>query len=53
MKSIQVDITQYQLINAHLQARIQSGAKKRGDKLPSELELCAIYNTTLIKISES
>ncbi|MEQ5126023.1 phosphonate utilization transcriptional regulator PhnR [Providencia alcalifaciens] len=44
---------QYLLIKAQLQARIQSGALKSGDKLPSERELCAIFNTTRITIRES
>ncbi|MCP0723160.1 GntR family transcriptional regulator, partial [Salmonella enterica subsp. enterica serovar Montevideo] len=42
------DVPQYLLIKAQLQARIQSGALKSGDKLPSERELCAIFNTTRI-----
>ncbi|EHC53991.1 2-aminoethylphosphonate uptake and metabolism regulator [Salmonella enterica subsp. enterica serovar Give str. S5-487] len=53
MKSIPGDIPQYLLIKAQLQARIQSGALKSGDKLPSERELCAIFNTTRITIRES
>lgn len=53
MKSISGDIPQYLLIKAQLQARIQSGALKSGDKLPSERELCAIFNTTRITIRES
>ncbi|CAG9431042.1 phosphonate utilization transcriptional regulator PhnR [Providencia alcalifaciens] len=44
---------QYLLIKAQLQARIQSGALKSGDKLPSERELCAIFNTTRVTIRES
>jgi phosphonate utilization transcriptional regulator PhnR len=44
---------QYLLIKAQLQARIQSGALKRGDKRPSERELCAIFNTTRVTIRES
>ena len=35
-------------IKAQLQARIQNGALKSGDKLPSERELCALFNTTRI-----
>ena len=53
MKSIPGDIPQYLLIKAQLQERIQSGALKSGDKLPSERELCAIFNTTRITIRES
>lgn len=53
MKSILGDIPQYQLIKAQLQARIQSGALKSGDKLPSERELCTIFNTTRITLRES
>ena len=53
MKSIPGDIPQYLLIKVQLQARIQSGALKSGDKLPSERELCAIFNTTRITIRES
>ncbi|HHR6393388.1 TPA: phosphonate utilization transcriptional regulator PhnR [Providencia alcalifaciens] len=44
---------QYLLIKAQLQARIQSGALKSGDKLPSERELCTIFNTTRVTIRES
>ncbi|ELX8377968.1 phosphonate utilization transcriptional regulator PhnR [Providencia vermicola] len=44
---------QYRLITAQLQAKIQNGALKSGDKLPSERELCAIYNTTRVTIRES
>ncbi|MTB68292.1 phosphonate utilization transcriptional regulator PhnR [Providencia sp. wls1943] len=44
---------QYLLIKAQLQARIQNGALKSGDKLPSERELCAIFNTTRVTIRES
>ncbi|BBQ81516.1 MULTISPECIES: phosphonate utilization transcriptional regulator PhnR [Enterobacteriaceae] len=53
MKSLPGDLPQYQLIKAQLQARIQSGALKSGDKLPSERELCAIFNTTRITLRES
>lgn len=35
---------QYLLIKAQLQARIQNGALKSGDKLPSERELCAVQH---------
>jgi phosphonate utilization transcriptional regulator PhnR len=53
MKSSPGDVPQYLLIKAQLQARIQSGALKSGDKLPSERELCTIFNTTRITIRES
>lgn len=53
MKSLTSDIPQYLLIKAELQARIQSGALKTGDKLPSERELCAIFSTTRTTIRES
>ncbi|CDL51251.1 2-aminoethylphosphonate uptake and metabolism regulator [Klebsiella pneumoniae ISC21] len=41
------------MIKAQLQARIQNGALKSGDKLPSERELCALFNTTRITVRES
>ncbi|MDR3103426.1 MAG: phosphonate utilization transcriptional regulator PhnR [Yokenella regensburgei] len=53
MKSPAGETPQYLLIKAQLQARIQNGALKSGDKLPSERELCAIFNTTRITIRES
>lgn len=53
MKSTFSDIPQYLFIKAQLEARIQSGALKSGDKLPSERELCTIFNTTRITIRES
>lgn len=53
MKPTLSELPQYLLIKAQLQARIESGALKSGDKLPSERELCAIFNTTRITIRES
>lgn len=53
MKSPSGELPQYLLIKAQLQARIQSGALKSGDKLPSERELCTIFNTTRVTIRES
>ncbi|WP_370549975.1 phosphonate utilization transcriptional regulator PhnR [Edwardsiella tarda] len=53
MKAISGDIPQYLSIKAQLQAHIESGALKCGDKLPSERELCARFNTTRITIRES
>lgn len=53
MKSSPGELPQYLLIKAQLQARIQSGALKSGDKLPSERELCSIFSTTRITIRES
>ncbi|MBN0949232.1 GntR family transcriptional regulator, partial [Pseudomonas aeruginosa] len=44
---------QYLMIKAQLQARIQNGALKSGDKLPSKRELCALFNTTRITVRES
>jgi DNA-binding GntR family transcriptional regulator len=53
MKSPSGETPQYLLIKAQLQARIQNGALKSGDKLPSERELCALFNTTRITVRES
>jgi len=53
MKSPSGETPQYLLIKAQLQARIENGALKSGDKLPSERELCAIFNTTRITVRES
>ncbi|WP_369308976.1 phosphonate utilization transcriptional regulator PhnR [Providencia rettgeri] len=53
MKLSTEETPQYLLIKAQLQARIQNGALKSGDKLPSERELCAIFNTTRVTIRES
>lgn len=47
------EMPQYLMIKAQLQARIQNGALKSGDKLPSERELCALFNTTRITVRES
>ena len=44
MKSPSGEMPQYLMIKAQLQARIQNGALKSGDKLPSERELCALFN---------
>lgn len=53
MKSPSGEMPQYLMIKAQLQARIQNGALKSGDKLPSERELCALFNTTRITVRES
>lgn len=53
MKSPSGETPQYLLIKAQLQARIENGALKSGDKLPSERELCTIFNTTRITVRES
>lgn len=53
MTSIPSHTPQYMLIKAQLLQRIQSGALKKGDKLPSERELCTIFNTTRTTIRES
>ncbi|WHP81092.1 phosphonate utilization transcriptional regulator PhnR [Edwardsiella anguillarum] len=53
MKSIPGETPQYLLIKAELQACIRDGALSSGDKLPSERELCARFNTTRITIRES
>ncbi|AIQ99121.1 phosphonate utilization transcriptional regulator PhnR [Pluralibacter gergoviae] len=53
MKSPSGEIPQYLLIKAQLQDRIARGALKSGDKLPSERELCALFNTTRVTIRES
>ena len=53
MKSPSGETPQYLLIKAQLQARIQNGALKSRDKLPSERELCALFNTTRITVRES
>ena len=47
------EMPQYLMIKAQLQARIQNGALKSGDKLPSERELCALFNTTRITVREA
>ncbi len=52
MKSPSGEMPQYLMIKAQLQARIQNGALKSGDKLPSERELCALFNTTRITVRE-
>lgn len=53
MKLSADETPQYLLIKAQLQERIQNGSLKCGDKLPSERELCAIFNTTRVTIRES
>lgn len=53
MKSLNNEIPQYLVIKADLQARIQGGGLKTGDKLPSERELCSIFSTTRTTIRES
>jgi phosphonate utilization transcriptional regulator PhnR len=53
MKSSSAELPQYLSIKAQLQMRIQNGALKSGDRLPSERELCAIFNTTRVTIRES
>ncbi|MGG4608337.1 phosphonate utilization transcriptional regulator PhnR [Providencia sp. Me31A] len=53
MKLSTDETPQYLLIKAQLQERIQNGALKCGDKLPSERELCTIFNTTRVTIRES
>ncbi len=53
MKSPSGEMPQYLMIKAQLQARIQNGALKSGDKLPSERGLCALFNTTRITVRES
>jgi len=53
MKPLTSDIPHYLLIKAELQARIQNGVLKTGDKLPSERELCAAFSTTRTTIRES
>ncbi|MFY3769930.1 Putative transcriptional regulator of 2-aminoethylphosphonate degradation operons [Providencia manganoxydans] len=53
MKSTTEELPQYRLITAQLQAKIENGSLKSGDKLPSERELCSIYHTTRITIRES
>ena len=53
MKSAAAETPQYLLIKAQIEERIQRGALKSGDKLPSERELCAIFNTTRVTIRES
>ncbi|MBJ3813876.1 phosphonate utilization transcriptional regulator PhnR [Shimwellia pseudoproteus] len=53
MKPAAAETPHYLVIKAQIQARIQNGALKSGDKLPSERELCAIFNTTRVTIRES
>ncbi|MDD9338059.1 phosphonate utilization transcriptional regulator PhnR [Providencia heimbachae] len=53
MKLSADEMPQYLLIKEQLQARIDNGALKSGDKLPSERELCTIFNTTRVTIRES
>lgn len=53
MKSLSGDTPQYLVIKAKLQGRITDGVLKSGDKLPSERELCAMFNTTRVTIRES
>ncbi|WP_058913409.1 phosphonate utilization transcriptional regulator PhnR [Entomohabitans teleogrylli] len=53
MKAAAGETPHYLLIRDQLLARIQSGALNSGDKLPSERELCDIFNTTRITVRES